>query len=156
MTAPDFDALLEPHRSLSQRGFVLLMVALAAVSFAAGMVFLLLGAWPIFGFFGLDVVLVYVAFRLNYRAGRMHERVQIVGDELRFVRVAPNGTIRSWVFHPHWVRVQLGEPEEGHPLSLTSHGRNVAVGQFLTAEERADFAAALGAALQRYRTAPTR
>ena len=63
-----FVARLTPHRSLSRAGFVLVMAVLGAISFAAGMVFLLIGAWPVFGFFGLDVLLVYCAFRANYRA----------------------------------------------------------------------------------------
>ena len=71
--APDceptiFSAVITPHRSLGGPGFWLLMAAVAGLSFVAGIVFLLLGAWPVFGFLGLDVLLVFWAFRANYRA----------------------------------------------------------------------------------------
>ena len=62
-----FSAMITPHRSLGRVGFLVLMAVFGAVSFVAGIAFLLMGAWPVFGFFGLDVVLLYWAFRLNYR-----------------------------------------------------------------------------------------
>ena len=77
-----FDAVLRPHRSLSRSGFLILMLALGGVSFIAGMAFLLLGAWPVFGFLGLDVLLVYVAFKLNYRSGRLTEAVRLTDEQL--------------------------------------------------------------------------
>lgn len=64
-----FRAVLTPHRSLSPRGFLILMSVLATVSFATGLLFASIGAWPVLGFFGLDVGIIYLAFRLNYRAG---------------------------------------------------------------------------------------
>ena len=64
-----FSAIITPHRSLSSTGFLIFMLCIGGISFAAGMVFLMLGAWPVFGFFGLDVALVYWAFRANYRSG---------------------------------------------------------------------------------------
>ena len=69
--------MLTPHRSLGPTGFLILMAVLGGVSFAAGIVFLLVGAWPVFGFFGLDVLLIYCAFRLNYRAARAYEEVTV-------------------------------------------------------------------------------
>jgi uncharacterized membrane protein len=75
---PDaFRALLTPHRSLGPAGFLILMAALGTASFITGIVFLLMGAWPVFGFFGLDVLLIYIAFRLNYRSGRLYETVEL-------------------------------------------------------------------------------
>ncbi len=61
-----FSAHLSPHRSLGPKGFTILLVVMCAVSFAAGMAFLMIGAWPVFGFFGLDVLLLYWAFKINY------------------------------------------------------------------------------------------
>src|SRR5580693_5356740 len=88
-----FAARLTPHRSLSRAGFLLLMAVLGGVSFAAGMVFLMLGAWPVFGFFGLDVLLVYWAFRANYRAAAAHEEVTVTASELRVRQVSHRGKI---------------------------------------------------------------
>ena len=50
-----FSAVITPHRSLGRTGFLLLMLCIGAVSFVCGLLFLVIGAWPVFGFFGLDV-----------------------------------------------------------------------------------------------------
>ena len=66
-----FSALLTPHRSLGPTGFLILMACLGGLSFVSGIIFVSIGAWPVFGFFGLDVLLVYLAFRANYRSARL-------------------------------------------------------------------------------------
>ena len=147
-----FDAVLQPHRSLSPRGFTILMILFGIVSFAAGIGFISLGAWPVFGFFGLDVALVYLAFKLNYRAARNYETVQLTESVLRIARGGPRGVRESHCFQPHWVRVEMDDPpEHASQLRLTSHGRSVIIGSFLSPEERADFARALKAELDRLR-----
>lgn len=149
-----FDAVLRPNRSLGPRGFLILMAFVSAVSFAAGVAFMAIGAWPVFGFFGLDVLALYVAFRLSYRAGRLYETVQLDERELRVARVEPNGRSAAWSLPAYWARVAVeGEPEgPGHVL-LVSSGRSVAVGAFLAPEERESLAAALGEALRKARGA---
>src|SRR5260370_7730407 len=70
-----FSALLTPHRSLNRTGFLVLMAFLSLISFAAGVAFLLMGAWPVFGFFGLDVLAIYWAFKINFRRARACEEI---------------------------------------------------------------------------------
>ena len=84
-----FRAVLYPHRSLGPTGFLILMSAIGGVSFITGMAFLLKGAWPVFGFFGLDVALIYAAFKLNYRSGRLYETVELTPETLTITRVHP-------------------------------------------------------------------
>ena len=146
-----FDAVLYPHRSLPPQGFMVLMLVLSVVSFAAGVSFVLLGAWPIFGYFGLDVLLVYLAFRASYRSARMHEWVRLTGDTLTVERVGQRGERRRWQFQPFWLRVVLEEQEETNRLVLTSHGRELVVGRFLGPTERKNLATALKQALVRWR-----
>lgn len=147
-----FDAILYPHRSLSPRGFTILMVLLGIISFLAGIGFVTLGAWPVFGFFGLDVALVYLAFKLNYRAARNYETVQLSETALRVARGGPKGERESLSFQPNWVRVEMDDPPEHESqLRLTSHGRSVVIGAFLTPEERLDLARALRTELARLR-----
>ena len=62
-----FSATITPHRSLGSTGFLVLMLAFGGVSFFTGIAFLMMGAWPVFGFFGLDVALLYWAIRINNR-----------------------------------------------------------------------------------------
>jgi len=149
-----FDAVLYPHRSLSPVGFWLIMGGVASVSFVAGMAFLLRGAWPIFGFFGLDVLLMYWAFKASYRSGRLRETIRLSREALVIERIQPSGRRQSWRFQPHWLRVELDDPpEHGSQLTLRSHGKALTVGSFLTPEERAEVAVALRRALGELRTA---
>jgi uncharacterized membrane protein len=143
-----FSATLLPHRSLSRKGFLTLMLLVGAVSFICGIVFALMGAWPVFGFFGLDVVLIYIAFRINYRDAMLVEEIDLSEYELKVTRVHPSGKSESWSFNPYWVRLELREFENGaDELSLTSHGRKLIFGAFLSDSEKKDFAAALRTAL---------
>lgn len=151
---PLFEALITPHRSLEPRGFLLVMVALACCSFAAGLGFFLLGAWPVVGFLGLDVALVWLAFRVNYRHARQYERLLLTRDALTVERLGFYGDRRVWSFQPAWLRVELERPPEpDSALYLTSHGRRFAVAAFLSAEEKVELADALEAGLGRARRA---
>jgi uncharacterized membrane protein len=152
---PLFEALITPHRSLGPRGFLLVMAALACLSFAAGLGFFLIGAWPIVGFFGLDVFLVWLAFRLNYRHARQYERLRLTRDSLTVERQNYYGARRHWSFQPAWLKIELDRPPEpDSTLYLTSHGRRFAIGAFLSSEEKAELAAALDAGLSQARRAP--
>lgn len=147
--------LLHPHRSLSPGGFLVLMLTLGTVSFVAGMVFLMLGAWPVFGFFGLDVALVYLAFKLNYRSGRLYETIDLSPDILQLTRVHPHGETERFEFNPYWARVRLSvdRPDGRTSLSLAVHGRTVSFGAFLNDREREEIAGALASALAEARSA---
>jgi uncharacterized membrane protein len=144
-----FRAILHPHRSLGPKGFLVLMVAIGAISFTTGLVFLSLGAWPVFGFFGLDVLLIYVAFKLNYRSGRAYELVELSPEQLKLTQVAPSGRRKSFEFNPYWVRVRLAaeRPDGRTNLSLASHGRELEFGRCLNDDERRKFARVLEEAL---------
>ena len=152
---PVFRAVLTPNRSLSRLGFALVMGALCAVSFAAGIVFALHGAWPVFGFFGLDVLLLYGAFKLSYRSGRLSETLELTPERLVVRRIEPSGESREWQFQPYWLRVELDEAESGGAeLALASHGRRLVIGSFLSAPECASLALALKKALLGMRATP--
>jgi uncharacterized membrane protein len=149
-----FRAILHPHRSLGPRGFLVLMLAIGGVSFITGMVFLAMGAWPVMGFFGLDVALVYIAFKLNYRSGRLYETIELTPETLTVTRVHPSGKRECFDFNPYWARVFVAEGPQGQTdLRLTSHGREFSFGRFLTDDERRDFSNALTGALVEARTA---
>lgn len=150
------DATLSPHRSLSPEGFLALMVAIAGGGFLIGFAFFLAGAWPVAGFCGLEILLVYVAFKLNYRESRRREYLRLTRPGgLRIERLAPDGAIRSEVIEPTWLRVEIADPPRpDSPLRLTSHGRTTVIGGFLGAAERVAFAHALRRALAAYRAAP--
>src|ERR1700758_5586402 len=95
-----FSALLTPHRSLNRTGFLLVMAFVSVVSFAAGLAFLLMGAWPVFGFFGLDVLAIYWAFRINFQRAKASEEISVTPSELRVRRVSHRGQVVEFVLNP--------------------------------------------------------
>jgi uncharacterized membrane protein len=141
--------VLHPYRSLSPRGFLILMVLISLVSFVIGMIFVLMGAWPVFGFFGLDVALIYYAFKRNYRSGRIYETITLSPDVLKLTRVHPSGKLEEFDFNPYWarVRVSVDHPDGRTSMRLAARGSEVLFGQFLTDDERRDFAGVLTGAL---------
>ncbi len=153
-----FSATLTPHRSLSRVGFLVLMLLFGGVSFVTGIVFLLMGAWPVFGFFGLDVLLLYWAFRLNYRHAAAYEEVTVTPSTLKVRKVSHLGRAREWVLNPLWVRLDKVELEEFgiDRLFLVSRGKSLAIASFLGPDEKAGFAKELGTALNEARRGPTR
>jgi uncharacterized membrane protein len=152
-----FSALLTPHRSLNRTGFFVLMAFLSVVSFAAGVVFLMLGAWPVFGFFGLDVIAVYWAFKINFRNARAREEILVTSTQLRVRRINHRGRTAEWVLNPLWVQLDQDAHQEFgiERLYLVSRGRRLAIASFLGPDEKASFAKALRAALQAARRGPT-
>ena len=143
-----FDAELFPHRSLPIGAFRLLIGLFAAICVAVGFAFYLVGAWPVIGFLGLDVLLLYAAFKLNYRQARLRERLQLSEDTLLVRRIDPARRERVWRFQPYWLRVIMPDPDRSDSqLILASHGRQVTIGAFLPPDERFAVAAALRSAL---------
>lgn len=148
-----FRAVLYPHRSLSPAGFRRIMWAVGGLSLGTGLIFYLNGAWPIIGFMGIDVALLYWAFKASYRSARAHEMVELTDRALTVERVDPANRRQRWTLQPTWLRVNLDEPQRpGSQITLSSHGRHLVVGSFLSPEERKDFARALRDALERWRT----
>ena len=152
-----FSARLTPHRSLSRTAFLVLMGFVSAISFAAGVAFWLMGAWPVFGFFGLDVLAIYWAFRINFRHARALEEIRVTPTELHLRRVSHRGQVVEFLLNPLWVQLDQEVHEEFgvERLYLLSRGHRLAVGSFLGPDEKASFAKALNAALQAARRGPT-
>ena len=144
-----FSSAIAPHRSLSPRGFALLMGAIGGTGFLTGLVFFAMGAWPVVGFMGLDIALVYYAFRANYRAAKARETVIVTGRQVVLRRVSHKGVRAEWTFNPYWTKLAvLRDPDgEVERVSLVSHGKSVVVAEWLSRGERESFADALGAAL---------
>lgn len=148
---PIFSALLTPHRSLGPSGFTVVMLVTGGVSFVAGIAFWAIGAWPVVGFLGIDVLLVWLAFRWNYKSARAFEEVRVSRTEIVIRKVSPYGRTQEYRFNPFWVRLSISrEEDEGVTrISLFSRGRKVDIGGFLNPDDRTSFAGAFQAALAR-------
>jgi uncharacterized membrane protein len=153
-----FSAMLTPHRSLGGVGFLVLMGVISVVSFAGGVVFYIVGAWPVGGFFGLDVVLIYWAFRVNYRAAEAYEEVTVTPSALRVKKVTHRGEVAEWLLNPAWVRLDRETHEDFGLLGLflVSRGKRLAVASFLDPAGRETFATALAAAIGEAKRGPAR
>jgi len=151
-----FSAVITPNRSLDRVGFIVLMSLVSFVSFIGGIVFFIAGAWPVVGFFGLDVALLYWAFKLNYAHGAAYEEVVVTAAELKLRKVSHRGEVREWTLNPQWTKLD----REAHAdfgllrLFLVSHGKRLAVANFLGPQEREGFADALSAALNEAKRGP--
>lgn len=146
---PFFSARLTPYRSLGPHGFLALMLAVGVICLVSGVLFLVIGAWPVFWFFGLDILIVYVAFRLNYDSAKAFEEVHVSVTDVHVVRVSPRGRTQEFHLNPLWARLHVTrlEDEGVVEMKLVSHGRAVDLGGFLNPPDRESFAEALSKAL---------
>ncbi|MDO9412078.1 MAG: DUF2244 domain-containing protein [Pseudolabrys sp.] len=153
-----FSATITPHRSLGNVGFLVLMIVFGVVSFATGIAFLLMGAWPVFGFFGLDVLLLYWAFRVSYRSAAAYEEIKVTAATLIVRKVNHHGKMREWRLNPLWVKLDKVTTEEFgiERLFLVTRGRELTVASYLGPEEKEGFAKQLSNALNEARRGPTR
>ena len=142
------DAEIRPNRSLPNPGFYALMAAVAVISFSAGVAFMMAGAWPVLGFFGLDVLLVWLAFKLSYRDGRRREIIQITAGEIRVFRHSPFGHQTAFRLPSAWTQVEIaGEGEPDVQARLRAMGKTLIIGSLLSPRERESLAEAVREAL---------
>ena len=154
MDRPVFDAVIHPYRSLGAEGFRILFGVVVALNLIGAVVTLSLGAWPIVGFLGLDVLAVYIAFRISYAQARAFERVVVDRETLTVERVSRKGARQEWRFPAYWVNVWFDGDEENGTVTLRSHGRSLEVGAYLSPFERKSFADALRDALRAAKALP--
>ena len=141
---------LRPNRSGTLRGIHILFGFLLFVFVPTGVVFTLMGAWPVFGFMGAELGLLYLALRLNQRASDASERLKLTDDLFTVERTDRWGRQQTWQFQPQWLRVDFVRTSDfiAH-LSLNSKGERLNLGQFLSPSEKSDVATHLVGALSR-------
>ncbi|WP_428028819.1 DUF2244 domain-containing protein [Ancylobacter sp.] len=144
-----FSARYQPHRSLDQRGFMVVMFIVAGISFVCGLAFLLMGAWPVFGLFGLDVLAIWWALRLNFRSARACEEITVTPSIIRLRHVAADGTEYREELNPLWTRLTHESVEDYgiQRLALEMRGRPYVIGSFLHTAQREELAESLARAL---------
>jgi uncharacterized membrane protein len=146
---PVFAAVIRPHRSLGRDGFRVVMTLCCLAMVGASIPFIVLGFWPVGGFFGLDLIALYVAFRVNYRRAESFEEVVLTPIELLFRRVTHRGEQREWRFNPLWTKLDRENDEDFglQKLALVSRGERLVIAGDLSPPERESLADALGEAL---------
>ena len=151
-----FSARLKPYRSLNRRNFCVLMGIFTGASIFSTLPFVLLGAWPVAGFMGIDVAIFYFAFRASFRAARAYEDVEVTFFELKLDKVSAKGERAEWRFNPAFVRLEREHHEEfgTQRLALVSRGKAVEIAAFLGSADKADLATDLSQALAKARRGP--
>jgi uncharacterized membrane protein len=146
---PVFAAVIRPRRSLDQDAFRLVMTLCCLAAIAASAPFVALGLWPVGGIFGLDLVALYIAFRVNYRRAECVEEVVLTPIELLLRRVTHRGERREWRLNPLWTKLEGENDEEFglQRLALVSRGERLVIARELSPPERQSLADALAKAL---------
>ena len=148
-----FEEYITPNRSLGPMGFRILMGMIVVLSFSIGIMFYSMGAWPVTGFFGLDVLLIYWAFKLQYEEAKAVEIIRLADDTLTITRVDHKGNRKEFEFSAYWVKITMSLPAnvprhvgETFP-EARSHGKGVFFGTHLNQEMRRDLMQSLSQAL---------
>lgn len=117
------------------------MLVLAGLMFSIGLGFFLVGAWPVIGFLGLEILVVWLAFKMNFRDARQRETLR--ADDQRFLieRTDADGATTAEEFPSAWLKVQLEkDPRHAHSeterLMVRSHGKEAEIGAFLHQSEK--------------------
>ncbi len=146
---------LWPYRSLSLQGFRMVMGALTLAIFTLGLGFFLLGAWPVIGFLGAEIGLVWFAFRFNYRAGQLVEEITISPASVTITRTDWRGRQKKYVLNSAWIKAEL-IPKQARcrKLFLRQHSHRLEIGAFLPPTEKPSLESALNDAFTRVRLSP--
>ena len=146
-----FEAVIVPHRSLSPRGLRILLGAIMALCCGTSTVFWLLGAWPVVGFSGVEILLAVTLLRLNAQARKESELVRLSARGLHVIRTDAKGRGTEVTLPPAWLRLSLEEiPGRVPRLVLGARGAWTEIASSLGELEKRDLAAALQQALHRW------
>jgi uncharacterized membrane protein len=142
------DRVLAPRPSLPRKGFIALLILLAAYNVILAGFLLAIGAFPVPIFLGLDFVAVLIAFRASYRRAASAERVQVTAQEVRVLRRVRGGEQPIWTSPTAFTRVRVHRPgERESEIQLRIWERTLSLGRSLSPGERSDFADALERAI---------
>lgn len=125
------------------------MSLIAIICLSIGGVFFVLGLWPVLGFMGLDVVLIYWAFRQNFFQARAYEDVEVSRQHVLLRKVSPRGKSADHVFPQFGTRFEVDRHDEIGitQMRLTNRKRSISFGQFLNPDDRESFARAFSGAI---------
>ena len=146
-----YEISLYPYRSLNKTGFFILMFSLGLISFVAGIIFMIKGAWPVFGFFGLDILLVYVFFKINFRSGKKKEILILTKNQLIVEFYNSKKISKTYYLDAHWLQIRLSKlKNEMSKLKISSKNKSIIIGSFLRYQEKIDVVKSLKKALKKY------
>ena len=135
------DIKIYPNQSLTPKGLLLLMLLITIPASCIGVTFFILGAWPVLGFMGLEVLLIYIAFKVLFYKNKFYEHIILDKEKLSIFFKKQNNTITKIELEPTWLQVQIENIYESEDiLTISSHGKKIILANFLIPEERAKLA----------------
>jgi len=146
---PLFSAVITPHRSLGRDSTRLVLTLCCLATVVSSIPFLLLGAWPVAFFFAIDLIAIFIAFRVNFRAARSVEEIILTPIDLLLRQISHRGVRSERRFNPLWTKLDREVDDEFglQTLTLVSRGERVVIARELSPGERESFAEAFGKAL---------
>ena len=145
---------LWPYRSLGSRGYLYLMMGFIGLICILSLLFYSLGAWPVIGFLGIEIGLVWLVFRMNYNAGRNFEKIFITPEATTIEKVGWRGDKRHFNIQSPWVKASCIKGEgRSDKLILKYHSEQLEIGSFLPPKEKSSLADALNESFERMRGA---
>ncbi len=135
------DIKIYPNQSLTPKGLLLLMFLITIPASFIGITFFILGAWPVLGFMGLEVLLIYIAFKVLFYKNKFYEHIILDKEKLSIFFKKQNNTITKIELEPTWLQVQIENIYESEDmLTISSHGKKIILANFLIPEERVKLA----------------
>jgi len=129
--AIDFTWLGRPNRSLTQAGRVLFLTLIGANALVIAGGALMIGAWVIVPFAGLEVGLVALAFFVIGEHDNDYEQIQFAAHEFCWAR--KNGKVFEQIRgNRAWVQFVLKPVGSSHQLFLRYAGQEVRVGRCIS------------------------
>ena len=145
---------LWPYRSLGSRGYLYLMMGFIGLICILSLLFYSLGAWPVIGFLGIEIGLVWLVFRINYNAGRNFEQISITPEATAVEKVGWRGNKQRFNITSPWIKASCikrdGRPDK---LILKYHSEQLEIGSFLPPKEKPSLANTLNESFERMRGA---
>lgn len=150
---PVFCATITENRSLSPTSFRLVITLFCVAGVVSSLPFIMLGAWPVAGFFGIDILALFIAFKVNFARARGFEEVVVTPIEIMLRKVSWRGEEACWRFNPAWTRLESTHDDDFGMmrLVLVSRGVSVPVAVALSPPERENFAESFKRALSQAR-----
>lgn len=147
------DAEIRPNRSLSERGFIILISVITLANVGSAAVFVRMGAHYVLPFIGIDLLAIVVAFLASFASGRVVERIQVSPGEVRVTYETEKDCRIVWESPTAFTRITVEKDEEDRvmALRLALSGRETPVAASLSPGERGEFAKALEEAIWKAR-----
>ena len=146
------DIKIYRNQSLTTRGLYILMFFITIPASYLGISFYVLGAWPVLGFMGFEILLIYIAFKILFYNNKFYEHIILDSEKLNILFKKKNKIIKKIELEPTWVQVKIEKIYENEDtLIVSSHGKKIILANYLIPEERLKLAGKIKSGLREWK-----